>query len=414
MAESSSEDRKAAMRELIGQSQGPEPGGKIGIKGALIVLVVCGLASAVVSGAWRFLWDFSQSSASAGEDLTVATYYIRANTEALSFDPVASLDHGWVLPRGTFTVMPDDDALGCEPAPRPDTSDCRVETQKETVLRVRGDARIRLDATATGLAITLLPAGNGEFTATVSDGTRTVATTRSLLSFETSHPNAGMRLPLIVSQALLGSSLFENVTISGDAGAEGGDSWQPLLIDGSYRVVAGIGNRQGRDSFTVLTGDLGPGDLVSLGPSCGTSGAPDGSVGESAIRGVASIGPLDGKSRPVIGISLNACVPISLWSRNLPAITVQRFGGTAPSTLTMPSLAVILGSWPQWVSFWVTFLASMALAQFCSGIAGYARKPARTTSPAEALIAPPPARPTASAVARRRLPRRRAPTHKTD
>ena len=377
MADSSPDERKAAMRELIGQAQPPEPGRKIGLRGALVVLVACGLASALVSGAWRVVWDWGRSAGSRDEDLTVATYYIRATTESLSFDPIPSLDHGWVLPPGVFTVMPDDDARGCTAAPRPDDSSCRAQTGGEAVLAIRGSARVRLDATGTGLAVTVLPAGPEGFTATVTDAEGSLVQTRTLLSFETTSANAGMRLPLILAQATLGSSLYENVTMS----ADGVDTWQPQLLDGSYEVVAGVGNRQGRESFSVLQGTLGPGDLVSLGRSCGTGAGDDGRQ-EGAIRGVASVDPLDGASRPVISISLNACVPISLWSRNLPAISVQRFGGTAPSTLAMPSLAVVLGSWPQWISFWVTFLAAMALAQFFTGIAGYApQKPARATAP---------------------------------
>ncbi len=329
--------------------------------------------SLLVTGSFGTLADLLRISS---EDLIIATYTMQADTESLSFEPVASDARdaassleatSWVVPPGTFTYVPDGDT-GCALESASDEGFCQLVSVEETLLTVLG-AKVRLDTTARGLTITVTPSGQGEFSAELRDSQDIVALTRGLLSFESRDRNMTMRLPLILSQATVGAPLYENVSVS----ADGADTAQPMLLAGSYAVVAGIGSSEGRDSYAVTQGSLGPGDVLTMERSClglaagKAAGDRRPTEQEGAILGVASVEAPEGSPRAVIRVNLNACVPVGGES---PRIGLRRFGSTAPTTVHVPSRWVVIGGWPQWSSFWLTLGGLLGLFAALLTIAG--------------------------------------------
>lgn len=337
---------------------------QIGIAVAILLVLVFGLISWAVAGFPSILQPFLGDGA-------IATLGVKARTESLSFEPAAGRDHVWVLPPGTYSIVLPEDPAACKGE---DGDFCTLVTRTSTLLVVSGESRLELTVTGLGLAVGVLPREPGAFTAEVRDAAGTLARTSSLLTFETAAPGFSLRLPLILERATLGSDLYENVSLA----PEGGDAWQPMLLDGSFLVVAGAGDEHSRESFTVLEGVIDPGDVVELGRNCGAgTGGNAEAVQAGAIRGVATVDGAGGESRPVIAVNLNTCVPIGTLSHTLPGVAVRRFGATSPSTLSVPSQWVVFGRWPPWVSFWLTFLACMAVVQIVSSIAGF--KPSART-----------------------------------
>jgi hypothetical protein len=263
--------------------------------------------------------------------------------------------------------MPEDPAA-CTAGGEEDGDFCTLVTRTSTLLVVSGAARVELTVAGQGLAVSVLPREPGTFTAELRGAAGPIARTTSLLTFETGAPGFSFRLPLILERATLGSDLYENVTLAPD----GTDAWQPMLLEGTFQVVAGAGDDRSRESFTVLEGVLDPGDVVELGRNCGVAtGAATEGQQAGALRGVATVDGTTGGGRPVIVVNLNTCVPIGTISQTLPGVAVRRFGATAPSTLSVPSQWVVFGRWPPWGSFWLTFLACMAVVQIVSSIAGF-------------------------------------------
>jgi hypothetical protein len=271
------------------------------------------------------------------------TYTAQGRTEAIEAELSAGSQgdrrQSWLMPPGAYTTADDAELAICGSARQPSGS-CKF--QGHTVLRVNGVGRVRIEVAGHGLILIVSPvAGQALETSVLDEGNHVVVHSKSILTFESRSAGAPVRMPLVLASATIGASLYEAVEAMGPG--EGGS--QPILLEGSYSLIAGASDI--RQRYGISQEPLGRGDILQMRPQQTDPAAL------AAMAGMVSVSA----DREAIDFSLSMPVEVRWRGYSANSLRVQRAGTTTAFDIGIPSRFVIAGHGPAWQTFWWTFLA---------------------------------------------------------